>query len=475
MNSSDKDQKPNIVIIMPDQLRASSLPCYGETQIPTPHIDRLANEGCRMTQALSTCPVCTPCRSMLFTGRHPQTTGHVVNFMHTRHDEIGMADVLNNNGYRCGYIGKWHLHSGSFPHIEDADFVPQGRDRLGFEFWRGYNFHTQYNNGTVNIGDWSFEHWDGYETEALPRYLETFIDDPDAEKQQPFFAVVSAHPCHFTLYDEWAPEKYYKDLPDDLVLPDNVPDEMRAKVIDDYRNYFAMTVAVDGMVGDIVEQLEKRGILDNTIILFCADHGTAMGSHGMPAYDKKAPYEHSIKIPFIIRYPEKFAAYSTSQALVTPVDIMPSLLSLCDIPIPRSVEGKDQSQDWCTNGKGRDAALTMNFIRYHDFLEDGNEWRGVRTHQYSYARWLDGRCVLYDIQTDPLQMHNLADDPAFLAQREELEEQLQQLLQQRADAFGPGSSYTDWFDYQRRVVRNSYGDLGHPEGSPDWSLLQPAD
>ena len=94
---------------------------------------------------------------MLLTGRHPQTTGHLINFMRTRHDEISIGDAFSHAGYRTAWVGKWHLHTGSFPQIDGPDYVPEGRDRLGFQHWRGYNFHTNYFNGSVNLDGWRYE------------------------------------------------------------------------------------------------------------------------------------------------------------------------------------------------------------------------------------------------------------------------------------------------------------------------------
>jgi len=168
--------KPNIVFVLADQLRAASLPLYGETQIETPHIDRLASEGATFTNCVSTCPVCTPYRSMLLTGRHPQTTGHLINSTRTRHTEISIADAFASQGYRTGWVGKWHLHTGAWPAQDVPDWVPEGRDRLGFQFWRGYNMHMVYFNGYVNGDDWSFKTWEGYETQALNRYGFEFME-----------------------------------------------------------------------------------------------------------------------------------------------------------------------------------------------------------------------------------------------------------------------------------------------------------
>ena len=124
--------RPNVVLILPDQIRAAALSCYGEPNIKTPHVDRLAQEGVRFTNMVASSPVCTPFRSMMLTGRHPQTTGHVINFIRTRHDEIGIGDAFSHAGYRTGYVGKWHLHTGSFPKLTATTM--SRRDGIGSVF-----------------------------------------------------------------------------------------------------------------------------------------------------------------------------------------------------------------------------------------------------------------------------------------------------------------------------------------------------
>ena len=145
--------KPNIVVLFPDQLRALSLPLFGEQQIATPAIDRLASEGVNLTNAIANCPVCTPARAMMVTGRYPQTTGHLINTTRTRHSELSIADAFSYQGYRTAWIGKWHLHTGLWPAIDrmpqHPDWVPEGRDRLGFQYWRAYNQHMVFFDGFV--------------------------------------------------------------------------------------------------------------------------------------------------------------------------------------------------------------------------------------------------------------------------------------------------------------------------------------
>ncbi len=460
--------QPNIVFLFADQLRALELPLYGGTQIETPNIDRLARQGVSFTNAISTCPVCTPFRSMLLTGRHPQTTGHIVNFMRTRHDEISIADAFANAGYRSAWVGKWHLHTGSFPQIDGPDYVPEGRDRLGFHHWRGYNFHTNYFNGSVNLDDWHWQQWDGYETEALNRYAFEFMDQVGDD---PFLLFLSPHQPHYTPFD-WAPEAYYERVPEKPEFPANVPDELKEGIRGHYRHYLAMTLAVDAMLGELMAYLDRTGKAENTLLVFSSDHGTQMGGHGDPiAFGKKQPYEESILIPFIARLPGVFEGGSRCDSLIAPVDIFPSLCSLCGVPIPRTVEGRDLTKEWCGAGAGQDAVLLMNFTNSYDYPTDGKEWRGVRTRTHTYARWLDGKVVLYDLESDPEQLHNLADDPSHQELRESLEATLQERMAAIGDKLVPCSSYANWFDEQRRVVRNAHGSLGDPELPPDWSML----
>ena len=213
MKTSGSDQ-PNVVVLFPDQLRALSLPLYGEQQIQTPNIDRLAAEGLVLDNAISNCPVCTPARAMLVTGRYPQTTGHLINTTRTRHSELSIGDAFGQAGYKTAWIGKWHLHTGTWPAIDrmpqHPDWVPEGRDRLGFDYWRAYNQHMVYFDGFVHKDDWNYERWEGYETNGLLNYAFEFMD---AAEDDPFLLFLSPHPPHYTPF-QFAPEDCYARLPE---------------------------------------------------------------------------------------------------------------------------------------------------------------------------------------------------------------------------------------------------------------------
>jgi len=461
--------KPNLVYIFADQLRAASLPLYGETQIETPNIDRLASEGVVVDNCISSCPVCTPYRSMLLTGRHPQTTGHLINSTKTRHSEISIADAFAHQGYRTGWVGKWHLHTGAWPAVNVPDWVPKGRDRLGFQFWRAYNMHMVYFNGYINGKDWSSQQWEGYETDALSRYGIQFMEDAGDE---PFCLFLSPHQPHFTPF-EFAPESYYERLPDELMVPENVTENWRDKAVEMYRHYLAMVLALDDMVGGVLDYLERSGKADNTMVVFTSDHGTQLGAHNIHPWEKRHPFEDSCKVPMIMRFPGMLEGGVRRDTLTAPVDIFPSLCGLFNIPIPQTVEGHDLSDSWrgVPGAFEQEAVLTMNFSLAYDWFADGLEWRGVRTKQHSYARWLNGNEVLFDLENDPSEMRNLSGDSKHEKLYQRMSDLLADLQLLRGDELVPCTQWKNWLDDQRRVVRNAFGPLSHPEEEPDWSLL----
>jgi len=471
-------EQPNVVFLFPDQLRAQALSLFGnsayvETQIETPNINRLADRGVTLDNAISNCPVCTPARAMLVTGRYPQSTGHLINSTRIRHSEISIADAFAHQGYRTAWIGKWHLHTGHWPALNrtpmQPDWVPKGRDRLGFEYWRAYNQHMVYFNGFVHKDDWNYERWEGYETEGLLNYAFEFMNEA---KDDPFLMFLSPHQPHYTP-EKFAPDRFYDRLPDELVLPDNVPGAMLKASKEMYRHYLAMILAIDEMLGRLMDYLEKEELIDNTILVFSSDHGTQGGSQGVNPWSKKNPYDASIHIPGIISYPAKITPGTRNNTLLSLVDFFPTLCGVAGVPVPKTVEGTNLAPS-IVMGEQRDAVepesvFLMNFSKYFDWFQNGAEWRGVRTLSHMYCKRLSGEEELYDLSADPLQRHNTAlTDPGQLEKMRALLEMHQRA---RADELVPCTDWQDWLDEQRRVVRNVKGELSHPETPPDWSLL----
>ena len=474
LSVSRAPHRPNLVFLFADQLRADVLSAYGGEMINTPHLDRLRSQSVKLENMISTCPVCTPYRAMLNTGRHPQTTSMVINSLRPRHAEIGFGDALAAAGYRTAWCGKWHLYTGGWPGENVPDWVPRGRPRLGWQHWRAYNQHMVYFDGPVNSPDedWNFIRWDGYETEGLNRFGFGFMDGVRAAGDGPFALFLSPHQPHWTP-GKWAPDRFYDRLPVELPPPANVPERMHGQWAEHARNYLAMVLAIDDMVGEVAAYLDEHGLADDTLFVFTSDHGTQGGAHGSPFWAKKAPNEESLRVPLLARLPGRLPAGGTCDALTAPVDLMPTILSLLGVGVPRTVEGFDLSDAWSAEPEAfeQDAVFTMNFGDHHDLFRDGSEWRGVRTTTRNYARFLDGSRVLHDLAADPLQMRNLIDDPAHADEAEALEARLREFQRVRGDVLQPCTDYTTWFDAFRRPIRNGYGPTPDPEAEPDWSLL----
>ena len=238
-------------------------------------------------------------------------------------------------------------------------------------------------------------------------------------------------------------------------------------------NFYGGVSEMDAAAGRVIDSLHECGLDEDTLVVFTSDHGTQAGAHGVRPWEKRHPYQESMHVPLVMRMPGAFDGGRTCDTLTAPVDLMPSLCALFDVPIPRTVEGIDLSDAWLglPGAREQEAVLTMNFSAQFDWLANGLEWRGVRTQRYTYCRWLDGRTELYDLAQDPLEMHNLAEDASHVELEKRVEGLLQALQSKRGDELVPCTQWSDWFDNQRRVVRNAYGPLSDPEGEPDWSLL----
>ncbi len=469
-----KSAKPNVLYIFIDQLRADACECYGGKNITTPHINQLAAEGVRFTSGISCCPVCTPYRGMVQTGRYPTHSGILLNFVEANPSLRSIARDFRDAGYHTGFIGKWHLAGGihkyaglnEFPSREKwrslrnphAEYVPPGPHRLGYDYWEAFNFHSSFNDYWFYRDRKERVYLPGYETDIQTDQAIGFMR---ARQQagEPFFLTVAPHPPHPPFRTGHCPEGYLSKVPQNLHWSPNVPTKHPRRTNQHAaRCYYAMSKNTDDNIGRIMKFLHVSGLIDNTIVVFTADHGEQHGSHNR--INKMVPYAESVNIPLIVRLPDGPRG-ETSDALYTPMDHRATLCALAGIPPPKECDGIDLS-DECRGRRrsDREDCLIMNYSSNWDYFQSGTnwpEWRGVRTKRYTYVKWLSGAEEMYDNQADPYQMNNLVAEGKTPKELGHLRARLKTLLAEAHDDFRPGNRYAEWFDEERNCIQTGLG------------------
>ncbi|MBM4017163.1 MAG: sulfatase [Planctomycetes bacterium] len=435
-------RKPNLVFVLADQWRAQAAGYAGDPGARTPNLDRLARQCADFTGAVSCCPVCSPYRACLMTGRYPLTHGVFLNDVCLSTEAVSLAQALGRAGYDTGYIGKWHLDG----HGRSA-FIPRER-RQGFQFWKALECTHNYNR-SFYYGDADARlQWEGYDAQAQTQEACRYVRE-HAGGAKPFALVLSWGPPHEPY--ETAPEDYRKRFPaEGVALRPNVPADRAAAARRDLAGYYAHIAALDDCAGTLMAALRDAGIEDDTVFVFTSDHGDMLHSHGFAK--KQQPWDESVRVPLLVRYPAVLGRDGRQVDVpVNSPDIMPTLLGLAGAEIPATVEGIDFSALLRGTGKpDADGALIMCPAPFGQWPRSrgGKEWRGVRTRRHTYVRDLAGPWLLYDYREDPYQERNLAADAGREALRKELDELLAALLRRTRDEFLPARSYIDRWGYK---------------------------
>ncbi len=429
-------EPPNLLLVFPDQWRGQALGVLGEDPVVTPRLDRFAAEGVVFTQAVSNYPVCSPFRAMLMTGAYPHANRVLSNCTsHTEPhgcelpaDARCWSDVLKGRGYSLGYIGKWHLDSPRPPYVDCAnnrgqpkwnEWCPPAR-RHGFGFWHAYGTYDVHlkpmywdteapRDGFRYVDQWGPEH----EADLAIRYLRN-EGGAFREAGKPFALVVSMNPPH-TPYTQF-PKRYleaYAGRPDkDLLVRPNVDTggktPMSRLALAQTRNYFANITGVDDQFGRILDALDAAGLQENTIVLFTSDHGNCVGSHNEAT--KNNPYEESMRIPLIVRWPGRIRP-RRDDLLISVPDLAPTLLGLLGQAdaVPAAMQGTSHARFLLT-GEGPRPSSQLYLKIPSD--QPGLGSRGVRTLRYKLVLTLAAdappRATLYDLKADPHEMKDVA-------------------------------------------------------------------
>lgn len=440
------DPPLNVLFIASDDL-TSTLGCYGHPLVKSPNIDALAARGVRFDNAYCQFPFCGPSRASLMTGLRPDTTGIVTNrdvdFRERRPDTVTLPQLFKDNGWRSMRVGKiFHMGVpggvGTMTHQDppswDVSISPPGDEHESVG--PGGDPNPDLRHG-LKMQWVQTATADGQADDAA---ADTAIDLLRESASDPFFLGLGFVRPHTPFV---APSRFFDMYPlDDVELIDNPPDDLDdipapAKNLRPFlwhqmgmseenqrislRGYYASVSFMDQQVGRVLDELDRLGIADRTVVVFFGDHGWHLGEH--THWQKMSLMEESVRAPLIISAPGARGAGRSSRALVEFVDFYPTLADLCGLAPPSNLEGVSLApllDD--PSASVKDAAFSQ--VQWEDRIFG----RTVRTDRFRYIRWEGdgGGEELYDHENDPREFTNLAQAPEFAAVLEDMQSRLDQ-------------------------------------------------
>jgi arylsulfatase A-like enzyme len=441
--AAEKPAPPNVLFVIADQWRAQAFGFAGDPNVKTPHLDRFERQSVRFTQAVAGMPVCSPTRASLLTGQRPQTHGIFLNDVPLSTNAVTLPKVLKAGGYDTGCIGKWHIDG----HGSRSAFISRER-RQGFDYWKVLECTHAYNNSPYYADGPEKLKWEGYDAIAQTRDAQAYLRDR-AKTEKPFLLWRAWGPPHNPY--ETAPPKYRAMYsPGNITLHPNVPESARTQARKELAGYYAHCTALDDCFADLLRTLDETGLATNTIVVFTSDHGDMLWSHDQQR--KQRPWEESARVPMMFRVPAALGIKpQRNPATINTEDVMPTLLSLCGQPIPKSVEGLDFSGAMRGGFDPSDGATVVRCVSpFGEFTRrrGGREYRAVRSVKYTYVRDLNGPWLLYDNEADPFQLHNLVGQPQHAGLQSGLDRLLKQKLAAQHEEFRPGSEYISKWGYK---------------------------
>jgi choline-sulfatase len=426
-------QRPNVLVILADDLAAWMLGCYGNKEIKTPNIDNVARGGLRFANAFCASPICSPSRATFFTGRVPRQHG-IHDFLTERpienppqgqkeppasfRSEVMISDLLSKAGYSCGYVGKWHMGEDAEPgHGYKYTYTMLGGSR-------SYTDPEMYLNGE-RIQE------KGYLAELMTQRACEFLDKQAAGA--PFFLTVaylnphtpySGHPQKY--YDMYA-ETPFNTVGWEPAAPNALREkEMLTDTLGNLRRCAAATTALDDQIPVIIRKLQERKLWDNTLIVITGDNGYLLGRHGLwskgLASDPINMYDEVVRVPLILSWPGKIPTGEMAPEMVSFYDVLPTLCDATGIAPPsnRGLVGR-----------------SFLPIAKRDPLPKNSPWRNIvfghfrntemaRDARYKLVFRNDGKGPneLFDVTADPREKANRYDDPRYVSVRDRLTNEL---------------------------------------------------
>jgi N-acetylglucosamine-6-sulfatase len=447
---TQKLARPNIIVVLVDDMRWDEFSNAGHNYIKTPNIDRIAKEGANFINAFATTPLCSPSRANFLTGQYAHTNGIIDNTARNAqsHQLQTFPKQLHEHGYATAFIGKWHMGN------DDSK-------RPGFDYWVSLKGQGEAINPALNING-EQQTVKGYVTDILTDHAIRFISK---KRDQPFLLYLAhkaLHPNsmqrddgkvvdlgeggfipaerHLGMYSD----AVFKRRPNYNIVPLDKPALARSiagvpplspetstkeKTI---RERSEMLMAVDEGLGLMLKTLEATGALDNTIVVFTSDHGYWYGEHCLDL-ERRLAYEEAIRIPMLVRYPPKIKAGTKPEQIVLSIDLASTLLDMAGVNPGSTLQGK--SWEPIFSGKVKDWRSSFLIEYYSDIVFPritNMGYKAVRNQRYKYIHYtdLDGMNELYDLASDPYEIHNIINNPGMANILQELKKELNRLLRQ---------------------------------------------
>lgn len=493
-DTMSKQQKPNILLLMTDQHRGDCMGCAGNKAIKTPNLDRIAREGVRFTQAYSSTPSCTPARAGLLTGLSPWHHGQIGYGQVAERYAFEMPRALHDAGYYTFAIGKLHYSPQRNIHGFDGALLDESGRVQSEGFISDYRkWFAEKAPGkdpdVTGIG------WNDYRpaTYALPEELHPthwtglmateFIKD--YKREEPFFLKVSFARPH-SPYD---PPKRFMDMYE----PSDMPSPKVGKWAEKYAKgkkdnhaswhgdfgveqakksrqaYYGSVSFIDEQVGSILKTLEERAMMDNTLIVFTADHGDMLGDHNL--WRKTYAYDGSARIPMLVRWPKSTGVdgkrWTASSLPVELRDILPTFLDIAETNAPNKLDGASLLDIV----RGKESGWREYIDLEHDVCySPENHWNALTDGHWKYIyHAFDGSQQLFDLSTDPGELNDLASDPKHADEVKKWRGRMARHLSERGEPFVKNG---DLAPHPQKMLYSPNYPGKHPEveGKKEWLI-----
>lgn len=461
---SPSGSKPNIIVFLADDLGYGDLGCYGNPIIKTPNLDKLAEEGVRMTDCHSGGTVCSPSRSALLTGRNPYRSGFFYiasRRAHLRNEEITIAELLRDRGYETSFWGKWHLSRLEKSRNRDE---PDPGDQ-GFDYWMGTSvnsFKGPRNARKFLLNGEPVGEVDGWYCDVIVDRASDWLENK-RDKEKPFFMYVSSHEPHTPI----APPAEYSAMYDNAEVNALEKDikygevaRPKKDISENKKEYYGTVTQLDNAFGRLMGTLDKLGLRENTIVVFTSDNGPespvtleeSLGEWDDPIRDKcfgtpgelrgmkRFPYEGGHRVPGIVRFPGVIPAGIESDILFNGTDFLPTFCNLAGAPVPkdRPIDGINAFDAFLNKTVNRATSAIWYYPNHGDTYFRMPQM-SMRKDNYTLIGWLPKKpdslnlrswmakydpqkFELYDMNLDLAQKHDISkqEPKAVLSMKKEM-------------------------------------------------------